>query len=439
MMKPAELPTRARQPLPPGAADVNMFSLYNAVSWQIVIGPPIVLYASTLHASSTVLGLLGALMPLLTVFQIPAAKHLPKYGYRRFILAGWGTRIFFIGGMAAVPLLTFLSPAIRLWLVVVLLSAFNFVRGVTSGAWMPWMTELIPERIRGRFLSRDQFFSQAGGVLTLLAASLVLWGRHPRPWQFSLIFLISIAGALASLMYIRRVPDVTTPETIRSSGHRVPWMSMIAYRPFLMLIVFNLLYAAAVAGLVVFTTAYLKEQAHLEESWVIWLAVLVNVGSLVAAMATTRLVDGRGSRFALAAAMLIFAGVTAGWWAIAGGMAHHSVALVVGLNLIFGAAQSVYSVANSRLQMSTVPLMGRNHFFALYTVITSLGMALSPILWGMILDMIGPAKWGGGVQWNRYSLYFALAGVLAVAAMLSIAWLHEGEQKSVRGEVAEVP
>ncbi len=438
-MKPTELPTSARLPLPPGAADVNMFSLYNSVSWQLVIGPPIVLYASTLHASSTVLGLLGALMPLLTVFQIPAAKYLPKYGYRRFVLAGWGTRIFFIAGMAAVPLLTFLSPAIRLWLIVVLLTGFNFVRGVTSGAWMPWMTELIPQPIRGRFLSRDQFFTQAGSILTLVAAALVLWGRHPRPWQFSLIFLISIIGAIASLLYLRRVPDATTPETLRSSGHRVPWMAMLTYRPFLMLIVFNLLYAAAVAGLLVFTTAYLKSQAHMEESWVLWLALLVNVGSLVAAMATTQLVDGRGNRFALAAAMLIFTVVAAGWWAIASGVTHHSVLLVIGLNLLFGVAQSVYTVANSRLQMSVVPLMGRNHFFALYTVIASLGLALSPILWGVALDTFGSGKWGARVQWNRYSMYFALAGLLAVAAMLSIAWLHEGEPKPVRGEVAEVP
>ncbi len=418
---------------------MNMFSLFNAVSWQIVIGPPIVLYASTLQASAFVIGLLGALMPLLTVFQIPAAKHLPKYGYRRFILAGWSTRVFFIAGMAVVPMLTFLSPTARLWLIVVLLTGFNFVRGVTSGAWMPWMTELIPGRVRGRFLSRDQFFSQAGSLLTLLTCSAVLWGKAPRPWQFSLIFLISIVGAIASLWFIRRVPDVTAPETLRTSGHRVPWLAMLGYRPFLMLIVFNLLYAAAVAGLVVFTTAYLKSQAMLAESLVIWLAMLVNVGSLLAAMATAKLVDGRGGRFALAGAMLTFVVVAGGWWMMSGGLARHSVLLVVGLNLLFGAAQSVYTVSNSRLQMSTVPLMGRNHFFALYTVITSLGMALSPMLWGMVLDLVGPARWGGVVEWNQYSLYFALAGVLALAATLSIAWLREGDPKPLSGEVAEVP
>jgi hypothetical protein len=36
-----------------------------------------VLYAKTLRASATVLGIIAGMMPLLVIFQIPAANYIP--------------------------------------------------------------------------------------------------------------------------------------------------------------------------------------------------------------------------------------------------------------------------------------------------------------------------------------------------------------------------
>src|SRR5215208_7233036 len=162
---------RRREPLPPGASDANRFSLFNAISWQITLGSPAILYAKSLGASSTVLGVIAALTPLLVILQIPAAHLLPKYGYRRFILAGWGSRTICIFGLAVVPLLGFLDMQTRLVLVLLLLFVFNLLRGMASGAWLPWISQIIPERMRGRFLSRDQMFAQAGCVVSLGVAA----------------------------------------------------------------------------------------------------------------------------------------------------------------------------------------------------------------------------------------------------------------------------
>ena len=39
-----------------------------------------VLYAKTLGASATVLGIIAGMMPLLVIFQIPAASYIPRSG-----------------------------------------------------------------------------------------------------------------------------------------------------------------------------------------------------------------------------------------------------------------------------------------------------------------------------------------------------------------------
>src|SRR5262245_27478951 len=89
---------------PPGLHNAYLFSTFNAFSFQVVLNSPMVLYAKTLGASATVLGIIAGMMPLLVIFQIPAASYIPRLGFKRFVYAGWGTRVMFIFVMALVPL-----------------------------------------------------------------------------------------------------------------------------------------------------------------------------------------------------------------------------------------------------------------------------------------------------------------------------------------------
>src|SRR5437773_6185344 len=78
---------------PPGLNNAFLFATFNALSFQIVIGSPMVLYAKSLDASATVLGIITGMMPLLVIFQIPAAHYVSRVGYKRFVYAGWGMRV----------------------------------------------------------------------------------------------------------------------------------------------------------------------------------------------------------------------------------------------------------------------------------------------------------------------------------------------------------
>ena len=89
---------------PPGLGNAYVFAMFNALSFQIVLNSPMVLYAKSLGASATILGTLAGMMPLLVIFQIPAASYIARIGFKRFVYAGWGTRVMFIFAMALVPL-----------------------------------------------------------------------------------------------------------------------------------------------------------------------------------------------------------------------------------------------------------------------------------------------------------------------------------------------
>jgi hypothetical protein len=73
-----------------------------------------------------------------------------------------------------------------------------------------------------------------------------------------------------------------------------------------------------------------------------------------------------------------------------------------------------------------MPQMGRNHFFALFTVITSMGLGASPVVWGISLDYLGTFEAvTGAFEWKRHSIYFAALFVLNIATVFQVARLHD--------------
>jgi len=389
------------------------------------MGAPIIVYAKSLGASSTVLGIIASFTPLMTVFQLPAAQHLERYGYKRFVIAGWGTRTVFIFALAAVPVLAFLDTVSKMAAMMAALFMVNLVRGISSAGWMPWMTSLIPEEIRGRFLSVDQLFMYAGCLVSLVVSAIVMTGRVD-PWEYALVFLISATCGTVSLLFIHRIPDVPPGETTRKNSQPVPWRAMLKYPPFRELIIFNLIFVIVVGSLGVFTVEFLREESHFDVSTVLYLSAFSFLGALVMLPFSGPWVDRAGSKPLMRVATVMFGASIATWALIAAGVVSGQLWVVALLNFFTGAASANFNLASVRITMATMPEMGRNHFFALFTVLTSLGLGAAPVVWGVMLDMIGTYEAvTGAFHWKRHSIYFLALLAIDAIAFAYISRLHE--------------
>jgi MFS family permease len=306
-----------------------------------------------------------------------------------------------------------------------ILFVFNLLRGISSTAWMPWMTTLIPEESRGRFLSIDQIFMYAGCLVSLLASAVVMTGQVD-PWEYSFVFLISAVGGTLSLYFIKRIPDVAAGESVRRGSQKVPWRAMLAYPPFRELLIFNVLYMAVIGSLGVFTVEYLREESHFDVATVLYLSAFSFIGALVVLPFVGGVVDQVGSKPLMRVATGIFFVVIGAWCLVAAGIVPGSLWLIAALNFLAGAASANFNLANVRITMATMPEMGRNHFFALFTVITSLGLGAAPVAWGVTLDVIGTYEAVTGVfHWKRHSIYFLALLALNAIAFAYIRRLHE--------------
>ena len=413
--------------MPKGMRYGYQFGFFNAINFQIAAGTPLILFAKELGASSTVLGIVAAILPLFTFLQLLSAGYLPRFGYRRFMLAGWGLRTLMVFALSVVPLLGFADAATKMALVLVLLVLFSILRGISVGVWMPWITELLPAEKRGVYLSGEQLAVHAGSLAALGICAVTLQFL-PNPARYSAIFFLSALAGLTSLFALKKMPDAPASEVTRNSSQPVPWKAILDFLPFRKLLLFSSLWAICTNSLGIFTVAFTRETLRFEESNIVYLSLFLFIGALVTLPFTARFLQAVGMKGVLRFAMGITGCVILGWMLLAAGFGREQGWLVAALNLGLGVAYGNFAVANASLAMAVMPAMGRNHFFALYTVITSLLAALSPIFFGMLLDAMGGLNKKIGLwEINRYSLYFLTSLILLAIAGLTISLLKTHE------------
>ena len=423
---------------PAGATNANWFTAFNALSFQITLGSPVILYAKSIGATATVLGVIAALTPLLTICQIPAAHFLAKVGYRRFIFSGWGLRTVCIFLLAAIPLLGFLGNLDKLVLILFALFLFNLLRGISSGAWLPWLTDLIPEDVLGRFLSRDQIFLHAGSLASLGLGAILLYG-NAKPWQFSLLFLISALAAVASLLFLRKTPDVDARDAVARSGTRVPWRDIVFYPPFFRLVVFTLLFVVALGAGGVFGVAFMKSKLGYSDSQIMIFGVFYFLGAILSLPFVGQVLDLTGSKLVIQITMGAFCLLQVAWWMLSSQLIPASVPLIIALHFIGGIVGANFSLAFTRLMMNTMPPMGRSHFFAFFSVISSLGSACAPLFWGMMIDSLDHLDhMTGPVHWGKYSVFYLGSLVLSCVTGALAFTLREKERPAGRTTMREL-
>ncbi len=400
-----------------------------------------VLYAKTLGASATVLGIIAGMMPLLVIFQIPAASYIPRVGYKRFVYAGWGTRVMFIFGMALVPLAGILLDAnTRLALLLMLLFGFNLSRGISSCAWLPWLTALLASSIRGKYLVREAAVTNLSSFFTFLIAAACLVGAESRPWQFAILFGFSACMGAVSLTFLKRIPDAEIPaEEIRTSRHPVPWLEMMRYRPFKKLLGAVVGWSVAYGGMTAFTVAFLKAEAGMSEAKILLVTSIAFLGGLSSLWFLGSRLDRLGSKPVLTFSFAAWVAVLAGWVTLAGGALPLKLSLVLVLQVLMGLLAALVQMANTRLAMAVIPVMGRNHFFAIYSVVSNVTLGLAPIGWGLLIDGVGARSpvWLG-LQWNRYTVFFAAAGLAYVVTLVLSRRLEEPQAASMEELLREI-
>lgn len=419
-----------------------LFQVFNTSSFYLIMGLPMMLYFKKLGASATVLGVVAALGALMNIFQIPAARFVERIGYRTFVLRGWISRSFMIGGVALVVSLPLpVDESTRQILVLFILFLFNIARGISLSGYLPWISAIVPESVRGRFLSMDQAASQSALLLTVaLSAVYLQWAE--RASAFGALFAASLILAGMSLIYLKKIPDApVSPAAKEGGGGPVEGdASARAFSeagdlsfdddvgPFGRRVDLYSLCAGSV-GL-------LRFEVH---------DSAFNLGEHLCAdlLGDGKDVGSGGKPARAGAGGFYFWNSLVGLGAVAAHLLPFQWGTILFQQATAGVGLALYNSAHMRLLMATVPAMGRSHFFALFSVAASLVAGLAPLGWGLLTDAMQSVKFGAGVEVNRFVILYVTITLILIPAMVALRRIEEARasttEELLRELVLETP
>lgn len=427
---PSLFPTEKSDPhLHPFRAGL-VFGFFNALTWQIAIGTPMVLFAERLGATSFQVGLAYSFVFLLTPVQVLATALLPRHGFKKVSLGGWSARSVFL----ALPLaLAWLAPATgRPWMVNAFIwSVFFFClfRSIGAAAMTTWFYGFLPPGVRGRYFASDQMLSGIAGVATLVACA-ALFALLPIYTALLIQYVIALAGSTLSYYSLKKLPDIEKPAAVslRSVVRDTPrhLFAPSGFRHYVWLAVW---YAVITTPIPPFAAYYLKVGAHLSAEWIMLFEVARYCGVIGGAWLIRRRIDATGARPFFLVALALVALVAVSWWLY---LRHGfgGVPALFGIYFVLGLGAVCWNVANLNYLPKVVPAGERALFISIHGAATACIGGCSPVLWGLLMKNTA-ADGAPGIDARVFEWFFV--SVLASACLLSmlVARLHEDTKTPV--------
>ncbi len=188
-------------------------------------GAVIIGWALYLGASAAVIGFLGALPLAAQVVSLPAAWFTSARSQKAVTLWAVGiSRLTFLPVLALPTLDVDASTKLHLFMAIVGISTIFSVVG--NSAWVAWIGDLVPDRIRGRFVGRRTIYISIAGTLTSLGAAVLLDRLALIGWTgaalCALTFVACMAGVASVVLMLRqheppvpREPGVSAWQALR--------------------------------------------------------------------------------------------------------------------------------------------------------------------------------------------------------------------------------
>lgn len=199
-------------------------SVLNGISFRLVAGNIVTLYALRLGAGNTYIGFLSSFLYFSFVFLLVGRRLVDRMGAVRVQSTFWGLRYLFM-----IPALITALPAVRanaplaFGLLAVSVFGFHTSKGIAFAGQKPILGSVAGEKNRGAFLSKVQSLNTTFGTAAWLVLGLVLGREAPLSvyaGTFGLGIVIGVAGASVLSRLSEPVETGTATQVTLLSGLR---------------------------------------------------------------------------------------------------------------------------------------------------------------------------------------------------------------------------
>jgi len=426
--------------------------------WYVAIsGSAFTLFAKSMRASPFEFGLLASLQYLAALVSIPASLLIERTGARRkfFFWGHYFQRAMWFA-LALGPLWIMSrhgteAAEVALNLFIPLLLVMYAGGAVGGPAWVSWMADVVPGRVRGRYFSQRRQWS----VLTALpAAWLVGWlldkygggvgGRSvdtltTMRWC-AIIFMCAACFGVVDIGLFHLVPDVPKAPQ-RGAGLLRAMARPLRDKNYLWFAGYIATLQFAFVPMGQFLTLYAMDRASLNNRDVqLMMLVLPMVAQLIVLPVWGRAADRMGKKPLLVVATLGLVPVGVGWCFMTRGsiwvgyvLASLGTALwtgveVANLNLVLGMSGSSDDDPKST--------SGGTAYHAVNSVILAMAAVVGGLAWGGIAQGLKDWQWTPVAGWKTLTsfdvLFVVSGGLRLVAVVVFLPHIHEPEARPTR-------
>lgn len=397
--------------------------MLSAAFTQLTSSTPLTGLALALGAGPAAIGLLTSLPQLAKLSQlyiswrVERAGHWPRSAIRGAIVG----RLTI--GLAIVALFLPIPREAQLAVLIGAMTLSAVGSATFELAFLTWMAELVPSRIRNAFFAnRTRTMNVFGMAMALLAAGLLdVWTRdHPHSLAgFATVFGFAMTFGAISLLVMRGIPHPRRQQTrMQEVRLRDALAGPARDRGFRPLLWFAAIFGIGIGLLSVHLTVYLLQELALPFIVVTALSATATFTSAVTNPFWGRLGDHFGTKTVVYAGALLLCtnplmmlGVPAlGVW------------LVVAMHVISGIGTGAFSSPMNSLVLSIAPPAARPSYLAAFTAAYAAGQAAGAMLGGVSLRFAGAAGLDAG---ESFAVLFLLAALVRLGGSQLLGHVRE--------------
>lgn len=423
---------------------VTIAWIFGAIWMHALAGAPLTVFANALGASNFDFGLLAALPFLAQLMSVPASVLTDRTGKRRtiFLIGLYANRVlWFAIALVPIGILIGYGPSyspLAVFAFLTLVFLMQMGQAIGSPAWVSWMADIVPDRVRGRYFARRRQWGILSAVPAALIAGYLLdrYGgasTHTVLWTCGGIFMVAAVFGIVDIAMFHLVPHADRPKPrqpiVRQLFHplknrRFVWFSACAA-----------ILWFAVAGQAVFVSKFLIDRLGISSTGV-QMIVLVTplLMQLLVLPIWGKAIDRYGKKPAMIVGVLGMVPVGAGWVLMNSGH--------VWLGYVLAGAGAAFwtgvEVANFNLVLElsgTDPdnREGGSMYMAVNSMIVNLAGMLGGVFYGSVAESLKTFEYDLHLAWlapiGFYEVLFAISAVLRLTAIFPLLRVHEPEAR----------
>jgi MFS family permease len=423
---------------------VTLGWVFGSVWMNSTSGAPLTLFAKGLGATPFQFGLLSALPFIASLVSMPASLLIERTGQRKSIfLRGLYTQrlMWFVIALAPVLMVSWYGSAAApraMAMVLTLMFLMHAAGAFGAPAWVSWMADVVPERLRGKYFSRRR---QCGIMSAIPAALIVGWvldhgaagaagGSTAALWVCAGVFAVAAVFGFVDIHVFRYLPETPKPphkglELLTALEEPLKNKRFLSFAGFVATLTF------AVSFMGQFVTLYLIEKVHVGNTGTqLMLLVAPMLAQLVVLPVWGKACDRMGKKPVLVVAALGLVPVGMGWCLVT--ESHPWLGYVMsaaGTALWTGVEMANFNLV---LEMSSAHDGGKgggSSYVAVNSVIINIAGCLGGFAAGFISQGLAGWSWQpltGMKAFTFYDVLFALSGFLRlVAVVVFLPFVHE--------------